>query len=97
MVGHISVAYTARVSQDLSLCSRFDFNMYSYESEWAAGAEWWMRRSLRKNPAEDGRMESLGLSQTANEIAPKSEEAQGVVRARISTSSVRTSDNGNVP
>ena len=86
MMGQISVAYTARASRDLSLCS---LNMYSYESEWAVGADWWMGRGLRKNLAKDGRTEDLGLSQTANEIAPKSEEAQDVVRARISTSSVR--------
>lgn len=45
MMGHMSAAYAARAARDLSLCSRFDFNIYSYESEWALGAEWWLRRS----------------------------------------------------
>ncbi|KAG9090812.1 Mitochondrial distribution and morphology protein 10 [Ceratobasidium sp. UAMH 11750] len=45
MMGHMSAAYAARASRDLSLCSRFDFNIYSYESEWAMGAEWWLRRA----------------------------------------------------
>ncbi|KAI0265137.1 mitochondrial distribution and morphology protein 10 [Gloeopeniophorella convolvens] len=44
MLGHISGAYTAQVSRDLALSSRFDFNAYSYESEWTLGAEWWLRR-----------------------------------------------------
>jgi len=45
MMGHLSSTYSAGVSRDLSLSSRFDFNVYSYESEWTMGAEWWMRRS----------------------------------------------------
>ncbi|KAH7930250.1 hypothetical protein BV22DRAFT_1055122 [Leucogyrophana mollusca] len=48
MMGHLSAAYAARVSRDLSLCSRFDFNVYSYDSEWTMGAEWWMRRAPQK-------------------------------------------------
>jgi len=45
MMGHLSAAYAARVSRDLAVCSRFDFNVYSYDSEWTMGLEWWMRRS----------------------------------------------------
>ncbi|KAG8740921.1 Mitochondrial distribution and morphology protein 10 [Ceratobasidium sp. 428] len=45
MMGHMSAAYAARASRDLALCSRFDFNIYSYESEWTLGAEWWLRRA----------------------------------------------------
>lgn len=76
IMGHLSTAYAARVSRDLSLCSRygeswacctidsvayspvdlriirFDFNIYSYESEWTMGAEWWMRRSKGKEREE---------------------------------------------
>lgn len=79
MMGHLSTAYAARVSRDLALCSRFDFNMYSYESEWTMGAEWWIRRGLRT---------------TESGVAlPKSDEVQGVVKARVSTSTV--SDNLN--
>ncbi|EUC66355.1 distribution and morphology protein [Rhizoctonia solani AG-3 Rhs1AP] len=48
MMGHISAAYAARTSRDLALCSRFDFNIYSYESEWTMGAEWWLRRAAGK-------------------------------------------------
>jgi len=44
MLGHLSGAYSARVSTDLALSSRFDFNVYSYESEWTMGAEYWLRR-----------------------------------------------------
>ena len=85
MMGHISTAYAARVSRDLSLCSRFDFNVYSYESEWTMGAEWWIRRSLgvvgnaMRRPTE-----VLRDIMEESDIA-KNEEVQGVVKARIST------------
>ncbi|KAG0230778.1 Mitochondrial distribution and morphology protein 10 [Actinomortierella wolfii] len=48
IMGHVSSSYAAQVSPDLGLCSRFDFNLYSYDSELTVGLEWWLRekRSL---------------------------------------------------
>lgn len=88
MMGHLSTAYAARVSRDLALCSRFDFNMYSYESEWTMGAEWWIRRGLGKP-----RLSELAESKDIRfppPPAPPSDEVQGVVKARISTNTVRS-------
>ncbi|KAM5534324.1 hypothetical protein V8D89_012052 [Ganoderma adspersum] len=78
MLGHISGAYAARVSRDLALASRFDFNVYSYESEWSIGAEWWQRHSkVRHLPlSSDGANPSL---------ISISDEVQGVVKAKVST------------
>ncbi|KAF7313639.1 Mitochondrial distribution and morphology protein 10 [Mycena chlorophos] len=76
MLGHISSAYSARVSRDLSLSSRFDFNVYSYESEWTMGTEWWMRSA----PME--------LDEAGEPVAAASGgggEIRGVVKARAST------------
>jgi distribution and morphology protein 10 len=42
-MGHVSSSYAAQVHPDLGLCSRFDFNLYSYDSELTAGVEWWIR------------------------------------------------------
>lgn len=84
MMGHISTAYAAKVSRDLSLCSRFDFNVYSYASEWTMGAEWWMRRSIsRQVPGSD-----LNLPQQA--VPPSEPESliRGVVKTKISTNNV---------
>ncbi|KAI0750895.1 mitochondrial distribution and morphology protein 10 [Daedaleopsis nitida] len=81
MLGHISGAYAARVSRDLSLASRFDFNVYSYESEWSLGAEWWQRRGKMKHPpspAEEAHPPPSSLSDLADEV-------QGVVKAKLST------------
>ncbi|CCF54396.1 hypothetical protein NDA11_002674 [Ustilago hordei] len=43
MMGHLSTAYAARMAKDVVVCSRFDFNVYSYESEWSLGGEYWLR------------------------------------------------------
>ncbi|KAF9929209.1 Mitochondrial distribution and morphology protein 10 [Linnemannia zychae] len=43
IMGHVSSSYAAQVHPDLGLCSRFDFNLYSYDSELTAGVEWWIR------------------------------------------------------
>ena len=90
MMGHISTAYAARVSRDLSLCSRFDFNVYSYESEWTMGAEWWIRRSLGVGNAMQFLTEVPHGTMEMNDTTPgiihaHNEEVQGVVKARIST------------
>jgi mitochondrial distribution and morphology protein 10 len=81
MMGHMSGAYAARVSRDLALCSRFDFNVYSYESEWTMGAEYWMRRTPSKLSSDDDE------SQPPT-IANSWEDVHGVVKARASTNSV---------
>ncbi|KAG0361915.1 Mitochondrial distribution and morphology protein 10 [Podila minutissima] len=51
IMGHVSSSYAAQVHPDLGLCSRFDFNLYSYDSDLTAGVEWWIRE--RKAGAQD--------------------------------------------
>jgi distribution and morphology protein 10 len=84
MMGHISSAYSARVSRDLSLSSRFDFNVYSYESEWTMGAEWWMRRSPTQTISEDENPQPLMPAK----MTGHSDDVRGVVKARASTNNV---------
>ena len=43
MMGHLSTSYAARMARDVAACSRFDFNVYSYESELTLGFEYWLR------------------------------------------------------
>ncbi|KAK7470858.1 Mitochondrial distribution and morphology protein 10 [Stygiomarasmius scandens] len=81
MLGHLSGAYSARVNRDLSLSSRFDFNVYSYDSEWTMGAEYWLRR---RYPSEDS--EDASRSPSSTEEEPAKREIQGVFKARASTS-----------
>ncbi len=87
MLGHMSGAYAARVSRDLSLASRFDFNMYSYESEWTMGAEWWLRRAP-SNDVDEG-MEPIPSLVSDPTNTNTTNDVIGVVKARASTSQVR--------
>ncbi|KAF8803879.1 mitochondrial distribution and morphology protein 10 [Phlegmacium glaucopus] len=80
MLGHMSSAYTARVSKDLSLSSRFDFNVYSFESEWTMGAEWWLRR--QPTPSSN---EVVDLASHSSAPSIHSTDVRGVVKARAST------------
>jgi len=92
-MGHMSGAYTAHVSRDLSLSTRFDFNVYSYESEWTMGAEWWLRRSRSRSSkplsSTDGDLPSFSFSE-ATPPASQDGDITGVVKARASTSNVRS-------
>ena len=98
MLGHISGAYAARVTRNLSMCSRFDFNVYSYESEWTMGMEWWMRRSRSKPMLEQEKisdpepesppLSAISISQPAPSKPPN--EIISVVKARASTTTVRS-------
>ena len=83
MLGHMSSAYTARVSKDLSLSSRFDFNVYSFESEWTIGAEWWLRRQPTPSSNE---VVDLPSHPSVPPIHPT--DVRGVVKARASTNNV---------
>ena len=83
MLGHMSSAYTARVSKDLSLSSRFDFNVYSFESEWTMGAEWWLRRQPTPSANE---VVDLPSYPSLPPIHPT--DVRGVVKARASTNNV---------
>jgi len=98
MLGHMSGAYAARVTRNLSMCSRFDFNVYSYESEWTMGMEWWMRRSRSKPmlerekvlDVESERPSLSGISKSQPAPSKPPNEIIGVVKARASTTTVRS-------
>ncbi|KAF8465270.1 hypothetical protein BDZ91DRAFT_727957, partial [Kalaharituber pfeilii] len=45
LMGHLSTTYAIKAGPDMSFCSRFDFNIYSYESDVVVGCELWKRRS----------------------------------------------------
>lgn len=84
----MSGAYSARVSRDLSLSSRFDFNVYSYESEWTIGAELWTRRSPLANT------DTVDTTRSGSEArldVVSTDDVHGVVKARASTNNVRIS------
>ena len=52
LMGNLSSSYSVRAGQLLSLSSRFDFNVYSYESEVVMGMELWKLRERRQSTRE---------------------------------------------
>ncbi|KAI9025351.1 hypothetical protein CLU79DRAFT_745199 [Phycomyces nitens] len=76
IVGHMSTAYVAQVSDELALCSRFDFSIYSYESDLALGFEY---RTKKKNVPRAVRKESGVITVTAD----KTEKLEGLMKARL--------------
>lgn len=46
LMGNLSATYAVKARDQCSLATRFDFNVYSYESEWSVGMELWSTRRL---------------------------------------------------
>ncbi|EPS32369.1 hypothetical protein PDE_07329 [Penicillium oxalicum 114-2] len=57
ITGSLSTTYSLRASPNLSLSSRFGFNVYSWESEMVAGCELWRRSRKTTTPPEDDGLE----------------------------------------
>nr|CAG8543802.1 9895_t:CDS:2 [Entrophospora candida] len=74
IMGHMSAAYVTQVSDVLTLCPRFDFNMYSYESDLMIGGEWWQGKKADER------------NNLSNEISKQLSDINGVVKATIGTS-----------
>ncbi|KAF9116614.1 Mitochondrial distribution and morphology protein 10 [Mortierella sp. AM989] len=99
IMGHVSSSYAAQVHPDLGLCSRFDFNLYSYDSELTAGVEWWIReRKGASSSAADQEQSSIPFPKTvgvpdlpSSKLVPvETEERQpivGVIKARLGVQS----------
>jgi len=56
LMGNVSSGYAVKAGPDLSLCSRFDFNFYSYESDVQVGMELWKRKHMDPETAWARRM-----------------------------------------
>jgi distribution and morphology protein 10 len=50
LMGQISTSYAIKASPYSAFCSRFNFNLYSYESELVVGCELWQRRQSSETP-----------------------------------------------
>ncbi|MCO5599908.1 hypothetical protein L7F22_054015 [Adiantum nelumboides] len=76
MMGHLSTAYAARMTRDIVACSRFDFNVYSYESELTVGAEYWLRSNTLPNTIKEAAISTLT---SATKITEKEEAESSTV------------------
>ncbi|KAF9419436.1 Mitochondrial distribution and morphology protein 10 [Podila epigama] len=102
IMGHVSSSYAAQVHPDLGLCSRFDFNLYSYDSELTAGVEWWLRERKPSAKASDTHPhhhhhpfpETIGVrdlkvadTSSSNVALEEQQPIIGVIKARLGVQS----------
>lgn len=55
------MAYAAMVTRDLSVCTRYDINVYSYESDLVIGAEYLLRNQEDQTRESEWLRESQGV------------------------------------
>jgi len=92
LMGNLSSTYAVKAGSNLALCSRFDFNFYSYESGVLVGLElwrikpWskdldWARQKLKSSPAK------LTTEETSSLLLDRrkglEEDVTGVLKARV--------------
>jgi distribution and morphology protein 10 len=74
------------MTKDLVACSRYDFNVYSYESELTLGAEYWLRAAAAANKTRHASDEAGGEESTSTSSASSSTTPRDVVSADASRS-----------
>lgn len=85
LMGNLSTTYAVKAGKHLSFCSKFDFNVYSYESDLMLGCELW--RLKKKAQKVQNRSMAAKLAWKLDEVvAPlkdEPEEVAGVLKARV--------------
>ena len=97
LMGNLSSTYAVKAGRSLALCSRFDFNFYSYESELQVGMELWRRKTsqqtdlqwVHKKIQERGgwdmpaAVSSLAEQVESSNEGHRDEDTAGVLKARV--------------
>jgi distribution and morphology protein 10 len=83
LMGNISATYAVKAGQRLSLCSRFDFNVYSYESGLILGLELWRMKRPFLKPRERSFEAKMEWRLDEEPVEKEPEEVAGVLKARI--------------
>ncbi|KAF2466060.1 mitochondrial distribution and morphology protein 10 [Lindgomyces ingoldianus] len=79
LMGNLSSTYAVKAGPNLALCSRFDFNFYSYESELQLGCELWRRR---RNTDVEWAVKRLRPDWKRPTVAPD-DDVSGILKARV--------------
>lgn len=92
LMGNISSSYAVKAGSDVALSSRFDFNIYSYESDVQLGLELWRRKPLEVGetlPVEDkerpAHQESVLETKLTKQLLGQNntQEVDSVFKARV--------------
>jgi len=84
LMGNFSTTYAVKAGDNLSLCTRFDFNVYSYESDIILGCELWRMKMPIVRP--QGRSMAAKLAWKLDDFQEPIQEpveVAGVLKARI--------------
>ena len=82
LMGQISASYAMKATPYSAFCSRFNFNLYSYESELVVGCELWQRR--QSQGPRPGAIPQSSTFLTAVELTETAKEpVTGVLKARM--------------
>ncbi|KAF2112923.1 hypothetical protein BDV96DRAFT_496978 [Lophiotrema nucula] len=79
LMGNLSSTYAVKAGSNLALCSRFDFNFYSYESELQLGCELWRRR---RNTDVEWAVKKLRPDWKTPTVTPD-DDVSGILKARV--------------
>lgn len=79
LMGNLSSTYAVKAGPNLALCSRFDFNFYSYESEMHVGCELWRRR---RTADDEAALRKLRPDGERPAVVPD-EDVSGILKARV--------------
>ncbi len=84
LMGNLSSTYSVLASPLLALSSRFDFNVYSYESELQIGTELWRRKSISISDDLDWARRKMGQKVSNNSSNhPAEDDMAGCLKARL--------------
>ena len=87
LMGNLSSSYSVVASPLLALSTRFDFNVYSYESDFVVGMELWRLKEEPVDEMEWAKRKMGTLRQLVrDERRGQSEQVAGVLKARMDQS-----------
>jgi len=83
LMGQISASYAIKATPYSAFCSRFNFNLHSYESELVVGCELWQHRQSVTPKLGAIRQPSTVLTAVEKTGAKEEDPVTGVLKARI--------------
>jgi distribution and morphology protein 10 len=85
LMGNLSTTYAVKAGKNAALCSKFDFNVYSYESDLMMGFELWKMKTKVPKRIERSMEAKLEwrLDPIVEPSSPEPEEVAGVLKARV--------------
>lgn len=82
LMGHFQASYAVKAGKQAVFCSRYDFNIYSYESDLVLGCELWRQKQLPA-PTADVVPEDTWQPDALGVKTEQDDDVTGIIKARI--------------